>query len=263
MFSHRVRTCPSSSTNRLCRPACLGASGARRCGPNFVAALPLVAVTTIKTTNRARIVRVAAVLWIVGAIAYLVAEKVAASNVRGHYSYTQHYISVLGVPAWGRFAHLMNAAFYLQGALLFIGAVLVVRAVGSRGVFFLVFTAATAVGFFLVATVHGGSPLAAGDGMRLHGAGAVLVFITGNAAIVAGSSIVARAVDARWWYRGVSLLLAAAGFACFLMLANYNVWTYRYAPVGIVERVPGYSILTWQLVSAVVLLTRPAGRDDG
>jgi hypothetical protein len=57
--------------------------------------------------------------------------------------------------------------------------------------------------------------------------------------------------------------VAAAGFACFLMLASYNVWTYRCAPVGIVERVPVYSILAWQVLSAVLILTRPAGRDDG
>jgi hypothetical protein len=35
------------------------------------------------------------------------------------------------------------------------------------------------------------------------------------------------------------------GFAAFLMLWNYNVWTYRYAPIGLVERVPVYSILAW------------------
>ena len=124
-------------------------------------------------------------LWIVAAVGYLVAEKVAASNIKGHYSYVHHYISVLGVPAWGRFAYLMNAAFYLQGALLFVGAVLVTRAVAKRGFFFLLYTAVTAVGFFLVATVHGGSPLAAGGGMQWHQAGALLAFIGGNAAIVA------------------------------------------------------------------------------
>jgi hypothetical protein len=214
-----------------------------------------------KATNRAQLARVAAGLWIIAAIGYLVAEKVAAANIDGHYSYIHHYISVLGVPAWGRFAYLMNGAFYVQGALLFVGAVLVTRSVGRRGFFFLLFTAVTAVGFFLVATVHGGSPLAAGDGMQFHQGGALLAFIGGNAAIVAGSSIVARAADARWWYRGLSLLLAAAGFAFFLMLANYNVWGDKVAPVGIVERMPVYTILAWQIVSAVVLLARPAGRD--
>jgi hypothetical protein len=220
-------------------------------------------VTAIKTTNRAQLTRVAAVLWLVGPVGYLVVEKVAAANVKGPYSYLDQYISVLGVPDWGRFAYLMNGAFYLQGALFIVGAVLVTRSVGRRGAFFLLFTAAAAVGYFLVATVHGGSPLAAGDGMQWHGVGALLAFIGGNAAIAAGSSIVASAVDARGWYRAVSLLIAGVGFAAFLALATYNVWTYRYAPVGLVERVPVYSILAWQVFSAVVLLSRPASRDGG
>ncbi|HEX4586349.1 MAG TPA: DUF998 domain-containing protein [Mycobacterium sp.] len=215
----------------------------------------------LETTNRAKLAPVAAVGWIVGAIGYLVAEKVAAANVSGHYSYTHDYISALGVPAWGRFAYLMNGAFYLQGALLFVGAVLVTRAVGRRGVLFLLFTGAAAVGYFLVATVHGGSPLAAGEGMQLHMVGALLGFIGGNAAIAAASSIVARAVDARWWYRAVSLVIAAVGFGAFLALANYNVWGYRYGPIGLIERAPVYSVLAWQVFSAVVLLSRPAGRD--
>jgi hypothetical protein len=223
--------------------------------------LPLGAVTVIKTTNRGQLSRVAALAWLVGALGYLVVEKIAAATIQGNYTYLHHYISELGVPAWGRFAYLMNGAFYVQGALLFVGAVLVTRAVGRHGAFFLLFTAAAAVGLFLVATVHGRSPLAAGDGMRWHMVGALLAFIGGNAAIVAGSSVVDRAVDARWWYRGLSLLIAAVGFAAFVMLANYNVWGYRYAPIGLVERVPVYSILTWQLFSAVVLLARPARTD--
>ncbi len=202
--------------------------------------------------------RAGAAAWVVGAVAYLVAEKVAAANVKGHYSYIHHYISVLGVPAWGRFAYLMNGAFYLQGALLFAGAVLLARAARRRAVLFMLFTLAAAVGFFLVATVHGGSPLAEGNGMQWHTAGALLAFIGGNAAIVAGSATVARCVEGRWWYRTVSLLIAAAGFIAFFSLANYNVWGDRYAPVGITERIPVYSVLAWQLFSAVVLLIRPA-----
>lgn len=220
-------------------------------------------MAAIRTANPAQLTRANAALWLVGPVGYLVVEKLAAANVKGHYSYLHHYISGLGVPDWGRFAYLMNGAFYLQGVLFFVGAVLVTRAAGRRGAFFLLFTAAAAVGYFLVATVHGGSPLAAGDGMQWHGVGATLALVAGNAAIVAGSSIVARAVDARWWYRAVSLLIAGVGFTAFLALANYNGWTYRYAPVGLVERVPVYSILAWQVFSAVVLLTRRASRVGG
>jgi hypothetical protein len=58
------------------------------------------------------------------------------------------------------------------------------------------------------------------------------------------------------------LLIAAVGFVALLMLANYNVWTYRYGPVGLVERVAVSSILAGQVSSAVVLLTRPARGDS-
>jgi Protein of unknown function (DUF998) len=224
-------------------------------------ALTLTAVAATGTTNHAKLTRIAAATWILGAVAYLVVEKVAAENLDGPYSYTHQYISVLGVPAWGRFAYLMNGAFYLQGALLLVGAVMVTRAADRRGVVFLILTAAATVGYSLVATVHGGSPLAAGDGMHWHMAGALLVMICGNLAVGAGSSIVARAVHARWWYRVVSLLIAAVGLAALLMLANYNLWTYKYAPVGLVERVPVYSILAWQVFSAAVLLRLVRERD--
>ena len=211
-------------------------------------------MTVTTTTNRLQLVRVAAAVWIVAAVFYLIVEKIAADHVKGHYSYLHHYISVLGVPAWGQYAWLMNGAFYLQGALMLVGAVLVTRASGRRGVFFLVFTAAATIGYFLVATVHGGSPLAEGDGLQFHMAGALLVFIAGNLAIVPGSKIVARAVDARWWYRAVSLLIAAVGVIAWVALANYNVWGRSFGPVGLLERIPVYSILAWQVFSAVVLL---------
>jgi uncharacterized protein DUF998 len=211
-------------------------------------------VTATKTTGQTQLVRVAAGVWIFAAAFYLIVEKIAADHVKGHYSYLHHYISVLGVPAWGRFAWLMNGAFYLQGALMLVGAILVARAAGRRGVFFLVFTTAATVGYFLVATVHGGSPLAEGEGMQLHMAGALLVFIAGNFAIVPGSKIVARAVDAPWWYRTVSVLMAAVGILAWVALANYNVWGRSFGPVGLLERIPVYSILAWQVFSAVVLL---------
>jgi len=214
----------------------------------------VVAVTTVKTASHTQLARIAAGAWIVAAVVYLVVEKIAADNVKGHYSYLHHYISVLGVPDWGRYAYLMNGAFYLQGVLMFVGAVLVTRASGRRAVVFLCFTAAATVGYFLVATVHGGSPLAKGNGMQLHMTGALLVFIAGNLAIVPGSGVVARAADAKWWYRAVSLLIAAVGLAAWLTLANYNVWGHDFGPVGLLERVPVYSILAWQVFSAVVLL---------
>ena len=210
------------------------------------------------TTNRTSLTA-GAVAWLVGGVGYLVAEALAASTTNGPYSYTHKYISALGVPAWTPLANLMNGAFCMQGAMFFIAAVMVCRAVGRRGMTFLVLSAVTALGNFLVATVHGGSPLAEGGGMKWHVLGASMAFFAGNAAIVAGSSMVARAVDVGWWYRAVSLLIAVAGFIALALLMNYNVWTFKYLPVGLVERAAVYSIIGWQMFSAVLLLWRPAG----
>ncbi len=213
-----------------------------------------------ETTRRARPTR-GALAWLIAGVGYLIVEALAAAAVEPSYSYAEAYISALGVPAWSPLAHLMNTAFVVQGALFFVGAVLMARAAQKRAALFLGFAAANALGNILVATVHGGSPLAAGDGMRWHVVGAILVFLFGNAAIIAGTSIVARAGGARWWYRAVSFLMGAAGFVSVAMLANYNLWAIEYVPVGLVERGAVYSILAWQIFSAVVVLTRPTGRD--
>ncbi|MCT7660374.1 DUF998 domain-containing protein [Mycobacterium deserti] len=214
-------------------------------------------MATIETTRRAS-AWVGPAAWLVGGIGYLIIEAVAAAAVEPSYSYANAYISALGVPAWSPLAHLMNAGFVMQGLLYFVGAYLAVRVSGRRAVVFLVLAAANTVGNLLVATVHGGSPLAEGDGMRWHTAGAFLVFLCGNAAIIAGSSVVARAAGVRWWYRAVSLLIALTAFAAVVIMANYAVWPI--APLGAVERTAVYSIIGWQLLSAAVLLSARHGR---
>ena len=58
-------------------------------------------------------------------------EAVAAAAVPS-YSYTEKYISALGVPNGLRARYLMNAAFYQQAALFLGGAVLAVLAIRGR-----------------------------------------------------------------------------------------------------------------------------------
>jgi hypothetical membrane protein len=219
----------------------------------------LVAVVDAVAPMKRAGLAICAVLWLVAGFAYVVFEAMAAIAIKPTYSYAGNYISALGVPAWSPLAWLMNGAFYLQGAFFLTGAVMLVRAVGRRGALFLVLTAANAVGNFLVATVHGGSPLAAGNGTYLHGAGALMAILGGNAAIVAGSAIVARALGGGRFYRAASLLIAAVGFACLVMLMTYSNWAYPIAPVGVIERSAVYSIIAWQILSGVVLLA-PASR---
>ncbi|MGE2690374.1 DUF998 domain-containing protein [Mycolicibacterium pulveris] len=207
------------------------------------------------TATRPTTLAIAAACWIAAAAGYVVLELLAAAALPG-YSYTEHYISSLGVPAWSSRAHLMNAAFYLQGVLFLLGALLVARTVRGRfSAVFVVLAALTAVGNVLVGVVHGGSALWTSGYEWLHVLGAVLAILGGNAAVLAGSAVVARATAARW-YLPVGLLIGVAGIVLFAMLQNYNDWAVDYAPVGLVERGCVYTILGWQLLSGLVLWAR-------
>ena len=129
----------------------------------------------------------------------------------------------------------MNAAFVLQGTLFLVAAVLVSRAQTERTTSaFVGFAAANALGNVVVAIIHSGS--------AVHVAGAVLAIVGGNAAILAGYGVVDGAVR---WYRTASRVLAAVGFIAFAILAI--------APNATAERVSVYTIVAWQVISAVQL----------
>jgi hypothetical protein len=212
-------------------------------------------------TARAKLT-VGAVLWIVGAVGYLVLEATAAAPVMPPYSYLQNYISALGVPAWSPRAVLMNTAFCLEGTMLFTGAVLIARArTGLHAGLFVCLAAANAVGNYLVGIVHGGSALASGGHSWLHPAGALLALACGNAAILIGSGVVADAI-ARPWYRAVSVVIAGLGLLSLVMFAvAARTGAMIVLPKGAWERGSVYSILLWQLVTSVLLLTRSRARN--
>ena len=76
-----------------------------------------------------------AALWVVAAVGYLVLEADTAAGFEPAYSYASNSISDLGVSAGelvhGRMidsprAYLMDTAFYLQGILFFLGALIIV-----------------------------------------------------------------------------------------------------------------------------------------
>lgn len=191
-----------------------------------------------------------AALWITAAFGYLLLEAIAAAGFQPSYSYAHDYISDLGVTPQSPRAHLMNTAFYLQGILFFAGAALVSRGCGSRkrGLF-LGLAATNALGNILVGTAHSG-PVAQADGTSwLHVTGASLAIVGGNAAIVAGSSLVRNAGGSQR-YRAVSIVLAAMGFLSLLMLLVDSSSTAD----GLWERGSVYSILVWQIFTAVYLL---------
>jgi hypothetical membrane protein len=206
------------------------------------------------TTRRA--LSVVAALWISAAVIFICFEAIAAAAIPS-YSYTAKYISVLGVPEWSPRATLMNWGFYLQGALFLAGAVVTVRTVRDRrtGVVFLVLAVTNAVGNFLVGFVHGFSPLW-NDGYEwLHGVGAFLAIGGGNAAVVAGSVLVGRAVSVRW-YMPIGVMIGLAGLVFAAMLHTYARWAVDFSHLGLVERACVYTIIGWQVLTGIVLLAR-------
>jgi hypothetical protein len=154
-------------------------------------------------------------------------------------------------------AYLMNTAFYLQGTLFLVGAILIVRAFEThRAGLFLTVAATNAVGNILVAAVHSG-PIAQADGTAwVHDTGALLAIMGGNAAILAGSSIV-RNVGGPPWYRGVSAGLAVLGLLSFMMhVIESKIAAIYIVPPAVWERCSVYSIIAWQMFTAAYLLTR-------
>jgi hypothetical protein len=159
-------------------------------------------------------------------------------------------------------AYLMNTAFYLQGTLFLIGAVLVVRAVESRKAgLFLTLAAANAVGNILVGAVHSG-PMAKVDGTAwLHDMGAALAIGGGNIAILAGSAIV-RNAGAGQRYRAISVVIGVIsvvigvlGLLSFAMLViNSTTGATSLLPEGVWERGSVYSIIAWQMCTAAYLM---------
>jgi hypothetical membrane protein len=203
-----------------------------------------------------------AVLWVIAAVGYLVLEAVAAAGFRPGYSYTHNYISDLGINVGelvhGRMidsprAEVMHAAFYLQGVLFLLGAVLIVGIPHSpRARIFLGLLAANAVGNIVIGTVHSGT---------LHVAGAALAIAGGNTAILAGSAVVAT-IGGRRWYRQISTCIAALGLLCLIMLmANSATRKANMLPDGVWERGSVYSIVVWQLLTAACLLKRASARN--
>ncbi len=188
----------------------------------------------------------AAVAWIIGPLTYLTLEAIAAAAFP-HYSYGQNFISDLGVTASPR-AWAMNTAFCVQGTLFLLGAILTVRAYEKRSArIFLILATANAVGNILIAVFHSGSAAQADGTAWVHATGAVLAIVGGNAAILAGSSLIGG------WHRAVSVALGAFGLLsfAFLVIALTNA-----TPPAVWERCSVYSITAWELLTAARVLSR-------
>lgn len=191
-------------------------------------------MTFVRNAVSARRGRAAALLWLLAAAGYLLAEALAAAALPG-YSYRTDYISTLGDPTVSPRAPLMNAAFAVQGVCFAAAALLVAAA--RKQLWFLVFAVGNGIGNVLIAVVHGG------QGNPWHIVGAALAIVGGNAAALAGSG--AHRVRA---YRVASIALGALGLVCLLVTAAAP------SQVGGWERGSVYPIFAWQILTAIMLL---------
>ncbi|MEU0498462.1 DUF998 domain-containing protein [Mycobacterium sp. NPDC006124] len=192
--------------------------------------------------------RVAAACWLVAGLVYLGFEAIAAA-ARPGYRYAVNFISDLGRPD-SPLSAVMNTAFAAQGTLFLAAALTLTRAGRARGAWkFVACAAANAVGNVVVALVPSG-----GAGIAwVHVTAATVAIVGGNAAILAGHGRVSETP----WYGRTSVGLATLGLLAFLVLAVGAVTTSTVLLPGAVwERASVYTIIGWQLMSALVLVRR-------
>ncbi|GJF13666.1 membrane protein [Mycolicibacterium cyprinidarum] len=203
------------------------------------------------STTGSAVPRVAAGLWIVAGVWYLLTEAVVARDFPD-YSYSGNYISDLGRSTLSPLAAWMNVAFITQGLAFALASALVVatmRTGPGRFSFLglaLIYGAGSAVvGLF----PSGGDDIPA----FIHFVGAVAAILSGNlAVIVAGGVLMSHRR-----FRAIgftSLVLGVAGLLSGGLLLYSSVGD---APVffgdGTWERVAVYSIIAWQLFAGILL----------
>lgn len=217
--------------------------------------------------------RIAAIALTAGPLLHLLAEAVAALGWRGPtYSYLHNWISDLGVPDPGTFQgraidsplhDVMNTGFLAGGIALIVGLVLLSRDLPARirrTTRALALT--TGTGYALVGLTHTSTAAATDGTLVLHLLGAFLAILGGNA--------LAITLGIHWWGRPVtrrlghaSVPLGLLGIAAVVVLGFTATSTS--APNGLIERIAVYTVIVWQLRTALHLVmpaAHPSSNDD-
>ena len=207
-------------------------------------------------------VRVAAVLFLLAGVQYLVLEAVAASAwTDPPYSYVSNYVSDLGVPGCNDVQQqvgcsplytVMNTAFIAHGVLTLLACVFLARTVSGRtGVAFLMVATAQSLGFILVGVFPGSAAASADGTVVLHALGASLALVGGGVALIlAGSQ--RRALGLPRWFATTSTVLGVVGLVGVVALA----FLLDSSVVGVPERVAFGVIMAWNTVTGTALLSR-------
>ena len=206
--------------------------------------------------------RWAAWAWL-GCAQFFVCEAVAALGWKGHYSYTQNFISDLGSlgcqAGCSRWHALMNASFLMQGLLIAAGTLL------SPAKYFRGWVGGTARVLLLLAAL--GILVVAHTpedvDMNLHIVGARVHFACGTLAMLCWSAARRRREHhTSESARGVRLALApgpallAAGVALFgdLLLVYGNAQSAAVLGMGTVERIAAYPFPLWLAWTGLMLV---------
>ena len=201
----------------------------------------------------------AGALWLAASLVYLVTEAITAIGFP-HYSYATNFISDLGIPERGSFegrpidstlAWVMNTGFVVHGLLFLLATVFFTRSKTSKHRNWLIPLAAIhTVGIIMVGLIHG-SAITAANGMLLyHGLGAALAIFGGNIAIIIGG-FVARKLGASRIYLLMSIVIPVVGMVSAIIL--FVTRPDSPLPQGWMERASVYSIMLWEIITAVAL----------
>ncbi len=206
----------------------------------------------MRTTTGTALVRVAATLWLVAGVAYLMAEAVVARHLPG-YSYSADYISDLGQPLHSPIAVWMNGAFIAQGMAFALAAALVVVAAraGPASEAFLGFAVMYGAGSAVVGLFPSGG---SGNSALVHVGGATAAILAGNLAVLTAGVVLLQ--RRRFRLGAGSVALAVAGLVSGAMLLSGSALQARVlVGAGAWERGAIYAIIGWQLLAAVAALS--------
>ncbi|MEO8261460.1 MAG: DUF998 domain-containing protein [Pseudolysinimonas sp.] len=210
--------------------------------------------------------RIPAIVWLVSGAMWFVLEGIAAAAFPG-YSYAENYISDLGVTVPdvvdgrvidSRLSAVMNVEFVAHGILFIVAAIMIVRLTGGMlRWLFLLLAVAHGAGLLLVAVFHSSSAANDDGTILLHVAGANLAIIGGNLALIV-AGIGAGRLGASRRYRVFSILWGVIGLVTIAMLfVDTHDAALNLLPDGVWERAAVYPMMTWEIVTGVLVL---AGR---
>lgn len=211
----------------------------------------------------------AAIALLAAVVVFLVAETVAAAAWKNPaYSYTDDFVSDLGVPGpavnfKGHIVHsplaaVLNAGFVLNGVLVIVAAVLLLRTRGQGRLarWQLRLVIGYGLGLFIAASF----PESPAWRFPLHAVGASLIMTCGNVATFLTGRLGARLGLPTWLARAFMVLGAVGVIAFLLVQVDATVVDSSALPpnIGTLERLAAYPLIATELVVGIALLVDSA-----